>query len=90
MELTEYAGAYHIFDDPSLDAIVRFPNAITRRHCALEEERPGRIVNAQSREPFTWDDPCLERGATVGYQLQAHSEAVKAVKQFLTVRFQLQ
>ena len=90
VELTEYEGAYHIFDDPSLDAVVRFPNAVTWRHCSLEEELPGRIVNAQTRAPFTWDDPCLERGATVGYQLRAHTEAVKAVKQFLAATFQLQ
>jgi len=81
--LTEYEGAYHIFDDPSLDTVVKLPNALTWRHCQLKEDRLGRIVNATTGAPFTWDDPCVERGATVGYHRFAHAEAVKAVKHFL-------
>jgi len=83
VELTEYEGAHHIFDDPSLDTKVELANALTWRHCELEGDHPGRIVNAKTGAPFTWNDPCVERGATVGYQAHAHTEAVKKVKEFL-------
>jgi len=89
VELTEYEGAYHIFDDPSLDTIVNLPNAMTWRHCQLEEDRPGRIVNVKTGAPFGWDDPCVERGATVGYQAHAHTQAVRKVKRFLATTFEL-
>jgi hypothetical protein len=37
--------------------------------------------------PFGLDHPYVRRGATVGYDPQAHQAALKAVKDFLTSTF---
>jgi hypothetical protein len=44
-------------------------------------------VNRQTGQPFTLDDPCVERGATVAYSAPAHTAAIKDVKEFLTTVF---
>ena len=55
----------------------------------LEEMPGGRIVNGQTKQPFTYaSDPCVERGVTVAYDAQAHAEVVKAIKEFLIVTLQ--
>jgi hypothetical protein len=55
----------------------------------LEEVPGGRIVNSQTKQPFTYaSDPCVERGVTVAYDAQAHAEVVKAIKEFLIVTLQ--
>ena len=88
--LTEYPGAHHVFDNPALKNPVKLPQAQTTRRCPLLEEAPdGRIVNSQTKQPFTYaGDPCVERGATIAYDPQAHAEVVKAVKEFLIVTLQ--
>ena len=65
------------------------PQAQTGRRCTWEEKPVGQIINRQTAQPFSFDDPCIERGATIAYNAQAHSEALKAVKDFLTVAFTL-
>jgi dienelactone hydrolase len=87
--LTEYPDARHVFDDPSLKAEVPIPRAQTTRHCVLEEVVPGKIVNANSQQQFSYADPCVELGVTIGYNQAAHSAAIKDVKQFLTELFAL-
>lgn len=89
VELTEYPEAQHLFDNPTLKAPTHLPQAQNRRHCAWQENPVGQIINSQTKQPFSWDDPCVERGATVAYNAQAHTEALKAVKDFLTVTFKL-
>jgi hypothetical protein len=55
----------------------------------LEESPDGRIVNSQTKQPFTYaTDPCVERGATIAYNAEAHAEALKAVKEFVSTRLQ--
>jgi hypothetical protein len=49
------------------------------RHCRIEEQQEGRLVNAESRRQFTWDDPCVERGVTIAYDARAAADAVKSV-----------
>jgi hypothetical protein len=56
----------------------------------MREERPlGRILNSETGQPFTFSDPCITRGATVGYDRVAHADALSAVKNFLTAVFKL-
>jgi dienelactone hydrolase len=88
--LTEYPGAHHVFDNPALKNPVKLPQAQTTRRCPLLEEAPdGRIVNSQTKQPFTYaGDPCVERGTTIAYDPQAHAEVVKAIKEFLIVTLQ--
>jgi dienelactone hydrolase len=88
--ITEYAGAQHVFDNPAFQTPVILPLAQTTRNCPLLEEIPGgRIVNSRTRRLFTYaSDPCVERGATVAYNAQAHAAAVKAIKEFLIATLQ--
>lgn len=89
VQLTEYPGAHHAFDNPVLSPVRTAATSQTTRACTLEENPIGRVINAATRQPFAYADPCVQRGPTVGYHAQAHAEAVKAVKEFLTVTFRL-
>jgi dienelactone hydrolase len=84
VSIHEYAGAHHVFDYPALGKPVRLAQAQTTRRCPpLEESPDGRILNSQTRLPFTYaGDPCVERGTTVAYHAHAHAEALKAIKEF--------
>jgi dienelactone hydrolase len=88
VQLVEYSDAYHVFDYPAFKTPLRVPEAQTVRNCRLEENPAGQIINSRTKKPVSVD-PCTERGATVAYNAQAHSEAVKDVKQFLTMTFKL-
>jgi hypothetical protein len=46
-------------------------------------------VNLDTRKPFSWNDSCVTRGATVGYNNQAREEAIKSVQQFFRALWQL-
>jgi dienelactone hydrolase len=89
VKLTEYAGAQHVFDWAMLKTPVKMAQAQTTRGCQLEEAQQGQIVNGLTKQPFTHDDPCVERGVTVAYNAQAHAESQKAVRDFLTATFSL-
>jgi len=87
--LTEYPEARHVFDDASRKAEVPLPRAQSTRNCVMEESAPGYIINANSKKRFTYEDPCVEVGATIGYNEVAHNGAVRDVKSFLTELFSL-
>ena len=89
VELTGYPGAHHAFDSPSLPPSLSLPQVQRGPRCRIVERVPGEMVNRETGQPFTYNDACVERGATIGYHAQAHSEAVKAVKAFLTATFKL-
>jgi dienelactone hydrolase len=86
VQLIEYAGAHHGFDH----AAPRYlPQVQSGRRCSLEERPGGIIVNRDTGQRFSFNDPCISRGATVGYDPRAYEEALKAVKAFLTATFKL-
>lgn len=85
VQLIEYPDAYHAFDFTAIKAPIRMPEAQTARNCRREENPVGRIINPETKQP----EPCVERGATVAYNAQAHTESLKAVKEFLMVTFKL-
>ena len=89
VKLFEYPDAYHAFDAHLLKAPLKIAQAQTGRRCRLEERAGGQIVNRQTGQPFTLDDPCVERGATVAYNAQAHAAALKDVREFLATTFKL-
>jgi dienelactone hydrolase len=89
VQLTEYAGAHHAFDNPLYSKPLSLPDAVTTNQCPREERPGGIILNLETGQPFTWNDACVTRGATVGYDSLATAEATKAVKEFLVSRFQL-
>ncbi len=80
VQLIEYPDAYHIFDLTVLKAPIRMPQVQTTRNCKLAENPVGQIAGSES---------CTERGATIAYNAQAHSESLNAVKEFLTLTFKL-
>ncbi len=45
--------------------------------------RPGPHVNAETKQPFTYADPCVERGVTIAYDAQAHAQAQAAVAEIV-------
>jgi len=90
VQLTEYPGAHHVFDNPFLATPVVLKQSQTTRGCLLEESPVGQIINSRTKQPFGYDDPCVERGPTIAYHTQAHAEAQKAVKAFLTATFKVQ
>jgi len=81
--LTEYAGAHHAFDARALKEPVKLPQGISLNRCRLDEVADGQMLNANTRQPFSLGDPCIGRGVTVAYQPQAHTDAVKAVTEFV-------
>jgi dienelactone hydrolase len=83
VQLTEYAGAQHVFDWTMLKTLMKLAQAQTTRRCRLEEAANGRLINSETKQTFTYDDPCVERGVTVGYNAQAHKDAQKAVREFV-------
>jgi dienelactone hydrolase len=81
--LTEYAGAHHVFDGAALKVPVKLEKAQTVRRCQLREVEGGRIVNAQTGQPFTYQDPCVERGVTIAHDAAAHAQAQRAVQEIV-------
>jgi dienelactone hydrolase len=89
VQLTEYSGARHVFDNPLYSPPLFLAEAVTTNGCPREERPGGEIVNAGTHQPFSWSDPCVARGATVGYDAVATAEATKSVKAFLAETFRL-
>jgi hypothetical protein len=58
--------------------------AQSTRNCQLKEAEDGQILNAKTKQPFTYSDPCVERGVTLTYDEKASTEAIKAVRKFVT------
>jgi dienelactone hydrolase len=83
VELKDYAGAQHAFDWPLLKTPVKMAQAQTTRRCRLEESADGAIINSETKETFTYSDPCVELGATVAYSAEAHAAAQKDVRAFV-------
>jgi dienelactone hydrolase len=83
VKLTEYAGAYHVFDWQALKTPLKLEKAQTTRQCQLAEADNGVIINIQTKEPFTYADPCVQRGVTIAYDEKAATEAIKAIKEFI-------
>ncbi len=87
--LTVYPGARHLFDNPALKSPLRIPGAQATRRCTLEEGVDGMIIEAASRKPFEYGDPCVDRGVTVEYNDAARTKAELAVRELLTGIFGL-
>jgi dienelactone hydrolase len=81
--LTEYPGAWHAYDSIRYQPTVNLPDAATSRNCRLREGANGAVVNATTGAVFTLADPCMERGAHVGFNQDAYEATRVAVKDFL-------
>jgi hypothetical protein len=63
---------------------VKLEKGQTVRQCQLAEAENGVIINLKTKEPFTYADPCVQRGVTIAYDEKASTEARKAVKDLVT------
>jgi hypothetical protein len=64
-------------------------NGQTVRHCVIREEPEGLLINASTRQPFTYKDACVEPDPNVGYDPAAAEAANTSVKSFLKSVFKL-
>ena len=83
--LTEYAGAAHVFDWQALAKPEKLEKAQRTGQCVLAESQGGVIINAKTKQTFTYADACVELGATIAFDANASSEARRAVKEFFAV-----
>ena len=90
VELTEYPDASHAFDNPpgAQPAMVQ-PRFQSVRNCKIQEEADGLLINTDTKQPFTYTDACVVRGAHTGHDPVATQEAKHAVKELFKKLFQL-
>jgi dienelactone hydrolase len=79
-QITEYAGARHGFDRPSAAPARRNPREQNGSRCFWEERPKGQLVNRDTGQPFSVNDPCVFRGGTTGPDPAAYRAALQAVK----------
>jgi len=90
VQLTEYLSAPHSFDNPlGAQPAAASPNSQSVRKCTIREEPVGMLVNAVTKELFTYQDACVERGPHVGYDPDATLQAKQAVTTFVRNVFKL-
>jgi len=91
VQLTEYPNAQHGFDNP-LGTLAPFTakGAQTVRNCRIAEEPKGTLINAVSKQPFTYKDTCVETDPHVNYDAEATRAAHIAVKDFLRATFKME
>jgi dienelactone hydrolase len=89
VEVTEYPHAPHSFDDPHLPPSLVVPGGQTLRHCVIREEVPGLLIDAATKEPFTYKDACVELDPHVGFDSTSAEAAKVSVRQFLKTLFKL-
>jgi dienelactone hydrolase len=82
--LTEFPDAHHVFDSPLAP---KTPNVLKGaqcvRACALKEEPLGIIINAETGQPFSYAEPCVQTGPHIGYNEAAAIATREAVKELL-------
>lgn len=84
VDLTEYPNAQHSFDNPLGSPTPALgANNQTVRRCTISEESTGQLVNAATKQRFTYQDSCVERGFHTGYDPVATRAAHQAVGEFL-------
>jgi dienelactone hydrolase len=89
--LTEYPGSQHGFDAGLLGISGLFVsvNGQTVRHCHIAEADGGVLINADTKMPFSYSDPCVEFNPHTGGNPTTAEEARKAVVEFLQALLKL-
>jgi len=87
IDLVEYPGATHAFDYQNISGTMQLPQAVTARKCRFEEKQQGAIINSDTGQPATANDPCIERGVAIAYNAEATDAAQKDVVEFLSKLF---
>jgi dienelactone hydrolase len=87
--VTEYPDASHSFDNPLSPKLVHLPKSQSVRNCKIAEEPQGVLINASTKQPFTYKDPCVALGPHIGSDPEATAKAEQAVAGLLTTAFKL-
>ncbi|MDY8111146.1 dienelactone hydrolase family protein [Fulvimarina sp. 2208YS6-2-32] len=87
VEIFEYEGAQHAFDNPGAPAYFVNGQAQTSRNC-LRKEVDGRLTNAATGEPFSWTQACVETGPATQYNGPAAEAATAAALATLKSAFE--
>jgi hypothetical protein len=82
-------AAPHAFDIPLLPPSLVIAGGQTVRHCVIREELAGMLIDASTKELFTYKDTCVELNPHVGFDPIATEAAKVSVKQFLNTVFKL-
>jgi dienelactone hydrolase len=90
IELTEYPNAPHSFDNPlgAQPAKVQ-PTFESVRNCKIQEGDDGLLINADTRQPFTYRDACVVHGPHTGHDPEATQAAKESVNTFFRSVFGL-
>lgn len=83
LQLIEYTGASHFFDARALKQAQQLSQAQTTRNCQIVEVENGLLVDAQTKQPFSYNDSCVERGTTIAYDENAATKAKEAVGEII-------
>jgi dienelactone hydrolase len=89
--LTEYPNAHHSYDNPlgnKTPTVAKGSQSV--RACKLKEEPLGTIINAETGQPFTYKDPCVQTNPHLGYDESAANATRIAVKGFVRTVFKLE
>jgi len=89
IELREFSGAHHVFDYKKLVKPIVMAKAQTTRSCTMKENKDGVIVNSNTRQPFTYDDSCVEHGPTIAFNQNAYNQSKQELRRFISSIFQL-
>ena len=65
------------------------PKAQTVRNCRITEGEGGLLMNAETQQPFTYQDACVEFDPHVGGNPATAEAARQAVTDFLRTLFKL-
>jgi dienelactone hydrolase len=89
--LTEYPDSPHSFDSGliGVNTTAVSAGAQTARNCHIKEGEGGLLMNADTQQPFSYKDACIEVGPHVGGNPTTAEEARKAVVEFLQGLFKL-
>lgn len=91
VEVTEYPNAQHAFDSPlGPPTPTVSPQSQSVRNCKIREEAGGILINADTREPFTYKDACVALGPHLGRNEEATRLAKHAVTAFVRQVLKLQ
>jgi dienelactone hydrolase len=91
VQLTEYPDAHHGYDNPlgnKTPTVAKGAQSV--RACKLKEEPLGTIINAETGQPFTYKDPCVQTDPHTGYNEPAANATRTAVKEFVRTVFKLE
>jgi dienelactone hydrolase len=90
VEVTEYPNAQHAFDNPlGSPTPTVSPRSQSVRSCKIREEAGGILINADTRESFTYKDSCVALGPQLGRNEEATRLAKHAVTAFVRQLFKL-